>query len=132
MRRRMFLKSAGATAAAVTIAAEAVPAKSKGTIERRKFGKTGMEVSILGFGSHLNEKLKKNPKLRDRMIKAGYEGGINYFDVYDHSGYKQFEPMGKSLEGFRKNAIVSLCFVLSDDKLDAELTDALTKFEPVS
>jgi len=129
MRRRMFLKSAGATAAAVTIAAEAVPAKPKGTMERRKFGKTGMEVSILGFGSHLNEELKKNPKLRDRMIKAGYEGGINYFDVYDHSGYKQFEPMGKSLEGFRKNVIVSLCFVLSDDKLDAELTDALTKFK---
>ncbi len=129
MRRRLFLKSAGAAAAAVTLSANNTPAKPKGTIERRKFGKTGMEVSILGFGSHLNEKLKKNPKLRDRMIKAGYESGINYFDVYDHSGYKQFEPMGKSLEGFRKNVIVSLCFVLTDDKLDSELTDALTKFK---
>ncbi len=37
--------------------------------------------------------------------------------------------MGKSLEGFRKNVTVSLCFVLSDDKLQEELTDALTKFK---
>lgn len=127
MKRRTFLRGVGTAAATVTLAGESVLAGEKVAIARRKLGKTGMDVSMLGFGSHLDEKLKKNPKLRDRMIKAGYEGGINFFDIYDHSGYKQFEPMGKSLKGFRKNVLVSVCFVQPDDRLEAELTDALTK-----
>jgi predicted aldo/keto reductase-like oxidoreductase len=101
---------------------------SKGSIERRTLGKTGIQVSVLGFGSHLNKECLANPKLRDRMIKTGYEGDINLFDVYDHSGYKQFEPMGKSLEGFRKNVIVSLCVVEPDAKVQAEIDGALVKF----
>lgn len=129
MKRRVFLKGVGTAAATVTITGESVLAKPKGAIERRKLGKTGIEVSMLGFGSHLKKELIADPKLRDKMIKAGYEGGINFFDVYDHSGYKQFEPMGKSLEGFRKNVNVSLCFVQPDDKLEEELADALTKFK---
>ncbi len=129
MERRTFLKGVGTTAATVTLAGETALAKPKGTIERRTLGKTGMEVSMLGFGSHLKKELIGKPKLRDKMIKAGYEGGINFFDVYDHSGFKQFEPMGKSLEGFRKNVHVSLCFVQPDDKLEAELADALDKFK---
>jgi predicted aldo/keto reductase-like oxidoreductase len=84
---------------------------------------------VLGFGSHLNKECQGNPSLRDRMIKTGFDGGINFFDVYDHSGYLQFEPMGKTLRGFRKNAIVSVCLVQPDDKAQAEIDGALVKFQ---
>ncbi|MHB9029867.1 MAG: aldo/keto reductase [Candidatus Latescibacterota bacterium] len=132
MKRRMFLKGVG-TAAALPLAGCSAMSRNarmpEGDIPRRELGKTGMQVSVLGFGSHLKKELKGNPRLRDRMIKTAYERGVNFFDVYDHGGYEQFAPMGKSLEGFRKNAIVSLCFVKPDKELDAELTDALTKFK---
>jgi predicted aldo/keto reductase-like oxidoreductase len=99
-----------------------------GSISRKKLGKTGIDVSQFGFGSHLKPKLIKNPKLRDRMIKAGFERGISTFDVYDHGGYKQFEPMGKSVRGFRKEAVISLCAVKSNKEMQAEIDDALQKF----
>ena len=38
---------------------------------------------MLGFGSHLIDRLIAKPKLRDRMIKLGYEAGINTFDMSD-------------------------------------------------
>lgn len=132
MKRRVFLKGMGTAAALPFAGCSAMSGKSRipgGNIERRVLGKTGIEVSVLGFGSHLKDELKSKPRLRDQMIKAAFDRGVNFFDVYDHSGYKQFEPMGKSLEGFRKQAIVSLCFVQPDDKLDAELADALDKFK---
>jgi aryl-alcohol dehydrogenase-like predicted oxidoreductase len=99
-----------------------------GTIARKKLGKTGIDVSQFGFGSHLKAELIKNPNLRDRMIKTGFERGISTFDVYDHAGYKQFEPMGKSVRGFRKEAVISLCAVRSIKEMQAEIDDALQKF----
>lgn len=131
MKRRVFLQGVGAAAAlplAGCSAMSGMSGGSKGSIERRTLGKTGIQVSVLGFGSHLNKECLADPKLRDRMIKAAYAGGISLFDVYDHSGYKQFEPMGKSLEGFRKNVIVSLCVVEPDAKVQAEIDGALVKF----
>ncbi|MDP2983341.1 MAG: aldo/keto reductase [Candidatus Latescibacter sp.] len=132
MKRRTFLKGIG-TAATLPIAGCSVMrsagSAAQGSIPRRVLGKTGIEVSMLGFGSHLKKECQANPKLRDQMIKAGYEGGINFFDVYDHSGYLQFEPMGRSLKGFRKNTVVSVCLVLTDDKAQEEIDGALVKFQ---
>jgi predicted aldo/keto reductase-like oxidoreductase len=101
--------------------------KPKGEIPKRTLGKTGIKVSILGFGSHLKKEVIADPELRDRMIKLGFEGGINIFDVYEE-GFHQFEPMGRSLAGIRKNAVVSLCFELSTDKMQGELDYALKSF----
>ncbi|MBT4485188.1 MAG: hypothetical protein HOC71_16100 [Candidatus Latescibacteria bacterium] len=95
---------------------------------RTKLGKTGIEVSRLGFGSHLESSLIKKPRRRDRIIKMGFEGGINTFDVYDHGGYKQFEPMSKSLRDIRKEVIISLYAVNPTDKLQDEIDGALKTF----
>jgi predicted aldo/keto reductase-like oxidoreductase len=126
----MFLQ--GVSAAAVPLAGCAAMSGNKvddeGKIPRRSLGKTGIQVSMLGFGSHLSKECQANPKLRDRMIKAAYDGGINFFDVYDHSGFKQFEPMGKSIEGFRKNVVVSVCIVQPVEKMQEEIDGALVKF----
>ncbi|MBT4485321.1 MAG: aldo/keto reductase [Candidatus Latescibacteria bacterium] len=136
MKRRSFLKGIGAAATTTPFAGcTAISRKNKymnyvpkGTISRRTLGNTGMQASILGFGSHLKKELIADPELRDRLIKLGYEGGINIFDVYDHSGYKQFKPMGKSLKGFRKEVLVSLCIVKSTEDMQEEINGALGDF----
>jgi len=146
MKRRVFLQGVSAAAAlrgpqimqriiwgalplAGCSAISGMSSGPSGAIERRTLGKTGIHVSVFGFGSHLNKECLANPKKRDRMIKAAYEGGVAFYDVYDHSGYAQFEPMGKSLAGFRKNVVVSLCVTEPDEKMQAEIDGALVKFK---
>ncbi len=103
--------------------------KPTGEMPRRTLGKTGIEVSILGFGSHLKKELIEKPEDRDRMIKLGFEGGINCFDVYDHSGYKQFEPMGKSIRDIgRDKAVISLCVVKTTEEMESEIEGACRSF----
>jgi predicted aldo/keto reductase-like oxidoreductase len=135
MKRRNFIKDVGAASTALPFAGcSVIPGRKyknyepRGVMPKRTLGKTGIEVSILGFGSHLKKELIANPEERDRIIKLGFEGGINIFDVYEE-GFHQFAPMGRSLRGVRKNAVVSLCFELATDKMQGELDYALKSFE---
>ncbi len=135
MKRRFFLQGLGSASTALPFAGCSIMSGKKnrelqptGEMPKRMLGKTGIEVSILGFGSHLKKELIANPDERDRMIKLGFEGGINIFDVYEE-GFHQFEPMGRSLKGIRQNAVVSLCFELSTDKMQGELEYALKSFD---
>ena len=135
MKRRSFLKGVGMASTALPFAGcSIIPGRKykglepKGEIPKRTLGKTGIPVSLLGFGSHLKKEVIAQPELRDRMIKLGFEGGINLFDVYEE-GFHQFQPMGKSLKGIRKKAVVSLCFELSTEKMQGELDYALKSFD---
>jgi len=136
MKRRSFIKSVGTASAAMSLwGCSVLPGMRtyrnnmpKGDIEYTTLGKTGIKVSRFGFGSHLKKELIAKPRYRDKMIKIGFEGGINTFDVYDHSGYNQFAPMGKSLKDFRNVVIVSLCAVKEIDKLQNEIDGALKSF----
>ena len=115
--------------------------KPQGEIPRKTLGKTGILVSQLGFGSHMKKELVGEPEYRDRMIKLGFEAGINFFDVYDHKiintvmgrrvevDHKQFKPMGKSIRGFRKEAVVSLVTVRPTDQMQDEIDGALRAFQ---
>lgn len=135
MKRRLFIKGISTVTAALPVAGCSILSSRKynnykptGEMPGRILGKTGIEVSMLGFGSHLTKELITKPQYRDRMIQLGYEGGINIFDVYDHYDYNQFKPMGKSLMGFRKKALISLCFVKSTDEMQEEIDGALQDF----
>ena len=135
MKRRSFLQGIGTASATLPFSGCSIISKRKynnyepkGEMPKRTLGKTGIEVSVLGFGSHLKKELIADPELRDRIIKLGFEGGINIFDVYEE-GFHQFQPMGKSLKGVRKDAVVSLCFELSTDKMQSELDFALKSFD---
>ena len=103
MKRRKFFKTAvtGATAASLSF----YGCTRSGGMLYRNFGKTGIKVSLLGFGSHLANENKANPKGRDRQIQEAIDRGVNFFDIYEH-GYEQFEPMAKSLAA-KKNDVVS-------------------------
>jgi predicted aldo/keto reductase-like oxidoreductase len=135
VKRRSFLQGMGAVSMTVPIAgcsnitgSKYKKIEPKGIIPKRILGKTEIKVSVLGFGSHMKREIIAQPKLRDRMIKLGYEGGINLFDVYDHSDYHQFKPMGISLRGFRKSVYVSLCIVKNTNEMQAEIDGALNDF----
>ncbi|MCE5249328.1 aldo/keto reductase [bacterium] len=134
MRRRRFLQGIGVTASVMSLGGCSVmPGRKteyrpRGVVPKRALGKTGIEVSMLGFGSHLVKKLIGKPRLRDRLIKLGFEGGINTFDVYDHAGYKQFEPMSESIRDFRREVIVSLVAVQPTPEMENEIDGALRTF----
>jgi len=134
MNRRTFLKGVGTAAAVVPVAGcsplrgKTAGYKPKGVMPKKTLGKTGIEVSMLGFGSHLVKDLIAKPELRDSMIKLGFEGGINTFDVYDHAGYKQFEPMSKSIQDFRKDVVVSLVAVKPTEEMQSEIDSTLAVF----
>ncbi len=77
--RREFVKAA----AGLGIAASAVAA---GDVPRRKFGKTGLEVSIVGLGGgRVGTHRDESEALR--TIRHSYESGINYFDTAAAGAY---------------------------------------------
>ena len=133
MKRRSFLQRLTGTAAALSATScsqisTGRKLKPIGVVPQRTFGETGLRVSMLGFGSHLMKELIGKPQLRDSLIKYGFENGINMFDVYDHGGYKQFEPMSTSIRDFRKEILVSLVAVEPTDRMQNEIDGALTTF----
>jgi len=106
MKRRTFVRATGMTAIAAVSGCSkggggksaSTPPKTSETMIYSILGKTGMKVSRLSFGSHLNKENMADPEGRNRQIQLGIERGINLFDIYEHS-YNQFEPMSKSLAG---------------------------------
>ena len=136
MKRRKFVKGMGAASTAIPlIGCSAISSGKKpgkyepeGEMPKRTLGKTGIKVSMLGFGSHLNKELIKNPELRDRMIKIGFRGGINLFDVYNRAIYKQYIPMSNSIRDFRKEMLISLYAVNGYEKLQEDIDYALKVF----
>jgi predicted aldo/keto reductase-like oxidoreductase len=130
-RRDMICKTALGAAAALGVGGCSRAATEKVVIPRkpiaepremtyRTLGKTGIRVSLLGFGSHLSDENLKDPQGRDRQIREGFENGINLFDIYDHSVFHQFKPMAASLAGKRQNAVISLVAVEPDVRTEIE------------
>ncbi|MFH1568226.1 MAG: aldo/keto reductase [Gemmatimonadota bacterium] len=76
----------------------------------RRLGRTGIEVSELGFGSHLKKCHIADRAERRRQIQAGLDCGVNLFDIYEHS-YQQFEPMSAALAEVRDRVVISLVTV---------------------
>ncbi len=137
MKRRDMMKRAALGAAAIGAAGCAHSVREKTVIPRkpvvepremvyRPLGKSGITVSLLGFGSHLNDTNLKDPRGRDRQIQEAIENGINLFDIYDHGVFHQFAPMAESLAGKRDKVVISLVAVQPDVR--AEIEGALRTF----
>jgi predicted aldo/keto reductase-like oxidoreductase len=131
MKRRDMFRTAALGAAALGLGIEPAHAKETVVIPRtpapvprnmtyRPLGKTGITVSLLGFGSHLSEENLKDPKGRDRQVQEAIENGVTLFDIYDHSVYHQFKPMARSLEGKRRKTVISLVAVEPDVRKEIE------------
>jgi len=94
----------------------------------RRLGRTGILVSEISFGAHLKQVNIVDRDRRYRQIQVALENGINLFDIYDHSGYKQWEPMSEWLQPVRDSVLISLCTVWNPDKVLDEVDYALKVF----
>ena len=100
-----------------------------GNMRYRTLGKTGIVVSEVSFGSHLDKVNVDNPQQRRKQIEMGIEKGINLFDIYEHS-YKQYGPMSEALDCIRDEAVISLVTVWrAIDEVMDEVEYALRAFK---
>jgi len=111
--RRSFLQGSLASTATVAAgsmllsssAAEGVPPNMTNTasdeIPRRRLGKTGEQVSIIGVGGY---HLGTMPSLGDavRLVQEAVDAGVTFFDnAWEYNDHRSEEWMGQALQGRR-------------------------------
>ncbi len=125
MERRDFLKQAAAAAALAGLKGASAETMTPGLhgaaaqtplpvinpvngIGRRKLGKSGVEVSMIGIGGyHLGlESVTEQDAIH--IIRTALDEGINFLDnCWDYNGGVSEERMGKALEdGYRQKAFL--------------------------
>jgi len=107
--RRDFLKSAGILGAAPVLGARLAPSAiaqtstppATGSIPRRAFGKSGIEVSALGVGGHALGVVKLESEAID-IVRKSIDAGATFMDnAWEYHDGVSEERMGKALEGRR-------------------------------
>ena len=106
MKRREFLKQAAITAAAVASTSQmnASAATPANPIARRTLGKTGEQLSIIGFGGIVVMDVETGAAAN--IVAEAVDRGINYFDVAPSYGNAQ-ERLGVALAPYRKNCFLA-------------------------
>ena len=87
-------------------------------MDQRKFGRTGLNVSVLSFGCGAVGGLmtKGDPKDQERAVARALEMGINYLDTASIYGNGTSETnLGRILKSLRPKAAVGTKFRLKDD-----------------
>ena len=114
MERRVFLKQAAITAAAVasTSQVNASAPTPPSPIARRPLGKTGEQLSIIGLGGVVV--MNEEPGEASNIVAEAVDRGVNYFDVAPSYGNAQ-ERLGPALAPYRNKSFLAC------------KTDALTK-----
>ena len=123
VHRRDFLRAALATAGGVLASgyapapgAEAGPSGKGQTMDKRTLGKTGRELSIIGFGGIVV--MNADPKQAARAVADAVESGVNYFDVAPSYGDAEVK-LGPALKPYRKDAFLA-CKTGRRDRAGAE------------
>jgi len=143
MDRRDFLKK-GTTAAAGLAASNQLleplakadeTAGSQKPIPRRKLGKTGEELSIVGFAGIVV--MNNSQSFANNIVAEAVDRGINYFDVAPTYGDAQAR-LGPALEPYRKNVFLACkeedwtkdgCTKLLDESLRLLRTDHVDLYQ---
>jgi aryl-alcohol dehydrogenase-like predicted oxidoreductase len=73
-------------------------------LERRRFGRTGVELSVVGFGGILV--MNESPSSASRIVEEAIERGINYFDVAPTYGNAE-ERLGPALKPYRDSVFLA-------------------------
>jgi uncharacterized protein len=107
--RRRFLQHAGllgagalvARHAAAAAAAETTRTATTGEVPRRPFGRTGVEVSILGIGGYsLGDAKLESEAIR--IVQQAVDAGVTFMDnAWEYHEGTSEEVMGKALAGRR-------------------------------
>lgn len=68
-------------------------------MEYRKMGKTGLQLSVLSFGSWVTFARQTDDQDNDRLMSIAYDAGVNFFDNAEvYSAGKSEEMMGRVLK----------------------------------
>jgi predicted aldo/keto reductase-like oxidoreductase len=111
--RRQFLEAAAAGA----VVAPSLGAGAASGIPSRPFGKTGMEVSVLGFGSGSRFLMYEDEDQALEALNRAIDSGITYIDTaHSYGNGKSEERIGKLMKTRRKD--VKLATKLSARKAD--------------
>lgn len=119
MKRRTFLKTVGAAATGLALGYRplfAAPTEPRlqliphaSGMPRRRLGRTGLEVSIIGFPG-LSLAHERDASTCGPALHAAFERGVNYFDVAPAYGNGTAENrMGEGLRGIPREAYVLAC-----------------------
>jgi len=80
-------------------------------MEYRRFGNTGLKVSVLGYGNWLNSNNKEAYDFTRDSIRECLNAGVNFFDTAEIYGFGEAErQMGaafKELNVRRESIVVS-------------------------
>ncbi|MGD0801050.1 MAG: aldo/keto reductase [Terracidiphilus sp.] len=129
MERRVFLKQAAITAAAVasTSKVNASASTPANPIARRPLGKTGEQLSIIGFGGIvvMNEETGAAAKI----VAEAVDRGVNYFDVAPSYGNAE-ERLGPALAPYRNKSFLA-CKTdgLTKEAARADLEESLKRLK---
>jgi len=131
--RRDFLKAAaGAAGLVISDKVQAMASRSNMDskiykIERRKLGKTGAEVSIIGMGGIVVMNLEQQDA--NKIVADAFERGINYFDVAPSYGDAQLR-LGPALKPWRDKCFLA-CKSGKRDRagVEAEIKESLNALE---
>ena len=111
MQRREFLKLAAVSTAALTAnvrwawgATETAAPSNAATMPKRPFGKTGISLSIVGFGGLVAAKIDQ--EATNRLVAEAFEKGVNYYDVAPEYGDAEIK-VGPALEPYRKKVFLA-------------------------
>lgn len=89
-------------------------------MQKRILGKSGLEVSALGFGC-MGLSFGYGPAIEKevaiKVIRAAYEGGVTFFDTAEAYGpYKNEEVVGEALAPFRDKVVIATKFGFAFDE----------------
>jgi aryl-alcohol dehydrogenase-like predicted oxidoreductase len=107
MERRDFLKQAAITTALVASTPRLRASDPKAParpIARRPLGKTGEQLSIIGFGGIVV--MNEEANAADNIVAEAVDRGINYFDVAPSYGNAQ-ERLGVALKPYRNRSFLA-------------------------
>lgn len=104
MERRDFLKQAAVAAAAVSGGSHLCGASPTRPIARRALGRTGEDLSIIGFGGIVVK--DEDPAAAVNIVAEAVDRGINYFDVAPSYGNAQAR-LGPALKPYRNQSFLA-------------------------
>ncbi len=108
MKRREFIKTATATAAASIMTYKTAYAETKDGIPHRVLGHTGERLSLVGIGGHHIGRSSVPEKIGIQIIRTALDNGVNFLDnAWDYNDGHSEIRMGKALrDGYRQKAFL--------------------------
>lgn len=86
-------------------------------MQKRKLGKSGLEVSALGFGC-MGLNFGYGPGVDDQagiaLIRAAFDAGVTFFDTAEAYGARNEELVGEAVAPFRDQVVVATKFGFKD------------------